>query len=186
MTLLRNGGTPTIDQIAAAADVSRRTIYAYFPTLDQLLLDAAAGAISEAGVDAALQPRSQGDDAAARVEALAGTLLDQAPETLPLGRQIIALTVTAPRQDGTTRGYRRLAWIEQAVEPLRGRLTDEQHNRLVSALAVVLGWEAMIVLRDLRGLDPAAERTVTTWAARALVTAMLREAQPPAATASRN
>ena len=62
------------------------------------------------------------------------------------------------------------------LEPLRPRLTDEQHERLVSSLAVVLGWEAMIVLRDVRGLDTAQEEAAMRWAARALVEAMISEA----------
>ncbi|WP_344836355.1 TetR/AcrR family transcriptional regulator [Nonomuraea dietziae] len=45
--LSAGGATPSIDEIAAAADVARRTIYSHFPTLDQLLIDATAGAINE-------------------------------------------------------------------------------------------------------------------------------------------
>src|SRR5215475_10220436 len=44
--LLAGGADPSINDIAAAADVSRRTIYTYFPTLDQLLLDATIGAMN--------------------------------------------------------------------------------------------------------------------------------------------
>src|SRR3954469_4211809 len=52
--LLQEGRTPSIDNVAAAADVSRRTIYMYFPALDQLLLDAAVGLMTMGDVDAAL------------------------------------------------------------------------------------------------------------------------------------
>ena len=53
--LLAAGADPSINDIAAPADVSRRTIYTYFPTLDQLLLDATVGAMNisvEAAIDA--------------------------------------------------------------------------------------------------------------------------------------
>src|SRR5262245_39256327 len=150
--LLLAGHTPTMDEVATAADVSRRTVYLYFPTLDQLLLDAALGAATEAGVEKALGFNDDDADVRARVDALAHTLLDSAPEPPPLGRQIMALTVTSPRE-GASRGHRRIKWIEEALEPLRGRLTDEQYQRLVSSLAVVIGWEAMVVLRDIRALD---------------------------------
>ena len=46
----------------------------------------------------------------------------------------------------------------------------------MSSLAVVLGWEAMIVLRDVRGLDTAQEEAAMRWAAHALVEAMISEA----------
>ncbi len=171
--------TPSVEEIARAADVSRRTIYTYFPTLDQLLIDATAGALSKATIDAALDQEADSDDPVARVEALARSMLDLAPVALPLGRQLIRLTVTAPAtqaSESPTRGYRRIEWIERALEPLRDRLDEEQFGRLVSALAVVIGWEAMIVLRDIRGLDTAQETQAVTWAARALIDAMLAEA----------
>jgi len=175
--LVSEGKTPSIDDIAEAADVSRRTIYLYFPTLDQLVLDASVALLSEATVDAALDTARYGDDAVARTDALVSALVHTANDALPLGRKILRLTVDAPRTtDGGRRGYRRIEWIERAVEPLRARLTDEQHERLVSSLAVVLGWEAMIVLRDVRGLDAVQEEAAMRWAARALVEAMISEA----------
>jgi AcrR family transcriptional regulator len=177
--LVADGRTPSVDDVARAADVSRRTIYMYFPTFEQLLIDATAGALSSAIVDPALDQYANAGDAAARVEALARSMLDVAPAALPLGRQLIRLTVAVPEAreaESPRRGYRRIEWIERALEPLRERLDEEQFERLVSALALVLGWEAMIVLRDLRGLSTAEETKTVVWAARALVDAMLSEA----------
>jgi hypothetical protein len=65
------------------------------------------------------------------------------------------------------RGYRRIAWIERAIEPLRDQLDEAGFQRLVSALAMVIGWEALIVLQDLRGLSPDDQADVSSWAARA-------------------
>jgi hypothetical protein len=98
-------------------------------------------------------------------------------DTLPLGRSLIRLTVDAPRDDPPSpkRGYRRVGWIERALEPLRDQLTSDEFERLVSALAMVVGWEAEIVLQDLRGLGPEEELAVTLWAARALIRAALDE-----------
>ena len=73
-----------------------------------------------------------------------------------------------------------MEWIERAMQPLRPGLTDERFERLVSALALVVGWEALTVLRDVRGLDGEQEEAVLTWSARALVEAMLAEAGPGA------
>jgi len=71
-----------------------------------------------------------------------------------------------------------MVWIEQAVQPWRDRLSPEQYERLISPLAVVLGWEAMVVLQDLRGLDAETECSVASWMARTIVEAMLAEAHP--------
>jgi AcrR family transcriptional regulator len=150
----------------------------YFSTLDQLLIDATAGALSNATIDAALDQAADSDDPTVRVDTLARAMLDLAGTSLPLGRELIRLTVTAPENQQTEspkRGYRRIEWIERALEPLRDRLDKEQFERLVSALAILIGWEAMVVLRDIRGLDPERETNVVTWATRTLVDAMLAE-----------
>jgi AcrR family transcriptional regulator len=173
--LVAAGRTPSIDEIAAAADVSRRTIYLHFPTLDHLLLDAASGLLAEATVDERLAAAEErGEDAVARTDALARGLAETAPSALPLGRKLIALTVDSPA-GSVRRGYRRTSWVERALAPVRDELSPERYERLVSALCVVLGWEAMVVLRDIRGLDADDEESTLRWAARALVQAALQE-----------
>ncbi|MDT4920719.1 MAG: hypothetical protein QOI15_1621 [Pseudonocardiales bacterium] len=176
--LLTAGHDPSIDEIAAEADVSRRTIYMYFPTLDQLVADATSGLLSERTIDPLLDSAKFSSDPLERVDQFAVSLLEIAPEALPLGRRILRLTVDSePVPDAPRRGYRRTEWIARVLEPLRAQLTDEQYERLASALSVVLGWEAMIVLQDVRGLDAAGEERVLRWAAQALVGAMLAEAE---------
>lgn len=168
--LLAAGADPSIADIAAAADVSRRTIYMYFPTLDQLLLDATAGAMNTE-VDAALAATAE-TDPRVRTEILVNTLCDTIGTSLPLGRKLIKLTVDAPPADGgPKRGYRRVRWIEQAVGPLRETLGADRFERLVSALSLVLGWEAFVVLYDVRGLDDAQARQVLLASALALIDA---------------
>jgi AcrR family transcriptional regulator len=173
--LLAAGADPSINEIAAAADVSRRTIYTYFPTLDQLLLDAALGAMNldvEAAIDEAGEP-----DARARIATLIALLSDGMAGGLPLGRKLIKLTVDAPPSGpGPKRGYRRIGWIEQALEPVRPRLGPDRFEQLVSALAVVIGWEAFVVLFDVRGLTAGQAREILTGAALTLLDAALAQA----------
>ena len=172
--LLAAGGNPSVNDIAAAADVSRRTIYTYFPTLDQLLLDATVGAMNinvEAAIDAVGEP-----DARARIAALIAVVSDGMADSLPLGRKLIKLTVDTPPADGgPRRGYRRIAWIEQALEPIRPRLGPDRFEQLVSVLAVVIGWEAFVVLFDVRGLSADQARETLTGAALTLVDAALAQ-----------
>ncbi len=174
--LLRAGANPSMADIAEAADVSRRTVYLYFPTLEQLLTDATIGALrSTEAVSDAIEAADAGDDAEARVVSMINAMAEQAAETLPMGRSLIKLTVDAePAEPGVPRrGYRRIGWIEQATAPLRERLTAEQYEQLVSGLAMVVGWEAMIVLADVRGLSAEQQRETMLWAARALIESAL-------------
>ena len=143
----------------------------------QLLLDATLGLLSQAAVDNAIGQADPGGDALDRVSAMIRALVNLSSQTMPLGRSLVRLTVDAPA-DSTgqpKRGYRRISWIESAIEPLRSNLDEAGFERLVSALAMVIGWEALIVLQDLRGLTPDERIDVSTWAAHALIQAALQE-----------
>jgi AcrR family transcriptional regulator len=182
IALLARGGTPSVSDVAAAADVSRRTVYLYFPSFDQLLLDATVGALTQASVDRAIETFAAGDDIRARVERMVRALHRVSPEIERLGRELIRLTVAARSpQDGThapRRGYRRVEWIESALSPWRASLGPARWRRLVSALAMIVGWEALIVQRDVRGLSAAEGEELSVWAAHALVDASLDERPP--------
>lgn len=171
MDLLATGADPSVNDIAAAADVSRRTVYMHFPTLDQLLLDATIG-LMNVDVDAALE-RVRSGDVRTRVRVLIAELYRTMRESLPLGRKLIRLTVEAPPPpDGAPRrGHRRVMWLEWVVEPLRGTLPNRRLEELISALCLVIGWEAFIALIDVRGLSPKAAEAVTLRTATALLDA---------------
>jgi AcrR family transcriptional regulator len=171
--LLRAGDEPSVNEIAAAADVSRRTVYLYYPTLDQLVLDATLGTLNT-DIDAALDAQTS-DDPHARLDTLVTELFRTMDSSLPLGRKLIKLTIDAPApaEGQPRRGHRRISWIEWAVQPCRKHLTRQAHADLVSALALVIGWEAFIALLDVRGLSTARARAVTLRAAHAILDGFL-------------
>jgi AcrR family transcriptional regulator len=178
--LLAQGRTPSINEVAEAAEVSRRTVYMYFPTLEQLLVDAALLAVTRDTVDAALGAMQDDDDVERRVETMARAVHRLFAETERQGRTLLRLTVESGGSDRApdqpVRGYRRVEWIERALAPLRGRLDAARFERLVSGLAMVIGWEALIVERDVRALPLDEAEEISVWAARALVRATLDEA----------
>src|ERR1700750_1745245 len=92
--LLRSGVEPSVHEIAAAADVSRRTVYLYYPTLDQLILDATLGSLNT-GVDEALRAQVS-DDPHARLDTLVTELFTTMDSSLPLGRKLVKLTIDMP------------------------------------------------------------------------------------------
>ncbi len=181
MALLARGETPSVEDVAAAADVSRRTVYLYFPTFDQLLIDATVGALSQTSVDRAIDADREGDasDVPDRVERMVRALHDVTPDVERLGRSLIRLTVDPPARtsgsEAPRRGYRRVEWIESALSPWRERIGPARWRRLVAALAMVVGWEALIVQRDVCGLSAAEGEELSVWAARAFLRATLQD-----------
>jgi AcrR family transcriptional regulator len=176
--LVAGGATPSVTEIADAAQVSRRTIYMYFPTLEQLLIDATLGALTQNTIDPVLAPTAS-PDPVTRAEKLARAVNTHSSEMMHLGRALIRLTVEAdaPAAGGPRRGYRRVQWIEQALAPAREQLTRKEFDRLVSALCVLIGWEPLIVLKDIRALDDRHIDDVLTFAVRAVVEKALDESK---------
>lgn len=171
MRLLAAGESPSASDVAREADVSRRTIYLYFPTFEHLLIDATLGLLgSTAAITATAEDDGDGD-IEARLDRTVRSIQRGAAQTEHLGRNLIRLTAE-PRPDTDTpppRGYRRVEWLESALAPLREQLDDERFERLISALVLISGWEPLIILRDVRGLDAAAAEEICAWAARALL-----------------
>lgn len=181
--LLAKGQTPSVTEVAAAADVSRRTVYMYFPTIEQLLIDAALQSITRETVGTVLDAMEDDPDVARRVETMTRAVQGMFVSTEPQGRTLLRLTLDTPPQDRPPnqpiRGYRRIEWIERALAPLRDQLDAPRFERLVSALAMVIGWESLIVARDIRALSVEEAQEVSAWAARTLVGATLKEAGFP-------
>ena len=175
MRLLAAGRTPSITDVVEAAQVSRRTIYMYCPTVEQLLLTATLGAVSKDVMDPSVAASA---DPVAGIEKLSRAVNSLSGTTLHLGRSLIRLTVESPppRHGAPRRGHRRVEWIERALVSLRGKLPRPEYQRLVSALSVVMGWEPLVVLQDVRGLTQKQAEDVLAFAARALVHAALHRA----------
>ncbi len=103
--LLSSGTTPSIAEVAEAADVSRRTVYMYFPTIEQLLVDAALVSITRESVDAKLDELDAAGelDAESRVEAMARSVQQLFVSTEQQGRTLIRLTVDRERGKSGTK-----------------------------------------------------------------------------------
>jgi AcrR family transcriptional regulator len=175
--LVADGKTPTVAEAADAARVSRRTAYRYFPTQPKLLTEAALEGL-RAPMEAALAEVPAGPkvhDMESRVAALIDQMQSMAIRHEPSLRTMIHQTVLERTSGVPRRGTRRIDWIESAVKPVRKRLGEKAYARLVSGLALCGGIEALLVLRDIRGLSEFDAIEVSRWAALALLRQTLKE-----------
>ena len=169
--LLRDGRTPTFDEIAEAAMVSRATAYRYFPGLDAILLEAALHMETPTPEALFADPQAPAD-ALARVEALDAALsaMMRANEA-PL-RALLAQTVMRSGDpDAPVRQNRRGPLVAAALDGARPPLPPAGRDRLAKALPVLLGIEARVVFRDVLGVDDAEADRVRRWMIRTLVNA---------------
>lgn len=187
--LLSRGLTPTTTEVADEAGVSRRTAYRYFPTQEQLLVEASLEGLRPT-VEAAMRQvtvksKAGGRHAPGEADvALAEARLDATVRVMhaltlehePLLRTIQRLTAGGATSPGVRpRGSRRVDWVTAAVDPVRDRLGTEAFSRLVSALCACVGFDSFFVLRDVRGLSPEDAEGVTRWMAAAILRASLAE-----------
>jgi len=172
--LVGQGRTPTVAEVADAALVSRATAYRYFPNQEALLvelpLDEDAPTVESLfGADAP----ADAEDRAALVQ---NALYDLARDHETEFRIFLSASVTRSlrARDGRAdpfRGARRSALLREALAPLGSELPDEQLERLETAVAMLVGVEAMIVSRDVLRLDHDEARRAGEWAVRQLVRA---------------
>ncbi len=171
--LLAKGETPTVSEVADAATVSRATAYRYFPTQDALLLEVpldqdAPTVRSLFGPDAPTDP----EDRAALVQ---NALYDLSRTHEAEFRIFLHQSLTRGGREQTTgepfRGARRAALLAEALAPLADELPAAEIERLQTAVSVLVGFESMIVLRDVLRLDHDAAREAGEWAVRTMVRA---------------
>jgi len=172
--LLAQGTTPTVEQAAAAAQVSRSAAYRYFPN-QRALLAATYPLIDRPS----LLPDPAPADPAARLAAVADAQTQLVLELEPeLRTQLrLALEAEPADRDGLPlRRGRRITWIQEALAPLRGQLPDHQLRRLVHAIGAAVGVEALVWLTDVAGLSRQQAVEVMRWSARTLLRAALADA----------
>ncbi len=179
--LIREGRRPTVEEAALAVGISKRTAYRYFISQDHLLADAALESL-RSGVEDMLAATSAAGDVHARIAALAVAMSRLAQQHDAELRVMIRASLDQNAGGGSgsgrpPRGRRRLDWIEMALAPARDRFAPDAYERLVRSLAVCLGIDALIVLRDICGVTGQAAEDTMIWAATAVLDRALAEAE---------
>jgi AcrR family transcriptional regulator len=174
--LVATGVTPTVEQAATGAGISRTTAYRYFPNQRALLMAAhpETAAVSMLPIDPPADP-------VARLDAVIEAFTDLIVETEAQQRTMLRLSLEADDAERAAlplRQGRAIAWIEEALAPLRGRLSDKELRQLVLAIRSAVGIEALVWLTDVAGLSRAESLRLVRWSAHALLQAALT-APPP-------
>jgi AcrR family transcriptional regulator len=172
--LIVSGVTPTVEDAAAAASIARTTAYRYFPNQRDLLV----AAYPEFELRSLLGDPPP-DAVEARLDAVVGEYLRKTIDNEAALRAALRLSLDphgADREKLLLRQGRVIAWLKEALEPLRGRLSEQAVERLVYAVRAAAGIEALIWLCDIAGLSRDEAKELMIWSARALLRSTLAEA----------
>jgi AcrR family transcriptional regulator len=173
--LLAQGVTPTVEQAADQASISRTTAYRYFRNRRALLV----AAYPEIEARSLLDDDAP-EDPAARLELVMESLTQQLLEHEPELRAALRLSLELPRPDAealSLRQGRALRWIEDALAPLRDRLRGEEVHRLALAIRATVGIEPLVWLTDVGGLPRQDAADLMRASARTLLRAALADAE---------
>jgi AcrR family transcriptional regulator len=149
--LIAAGRTPTVEEAAESASISRTTAYRYFPNRRALLL----AAHPEVGATTMLPPDPPADPAA-RLDAVVRSFTAMILDTEAQQRTTLRLSLEstpAERAALPLRQGRAIRWIAEALEPLATEVPAKELRRLTLAVRATIGIEALVWLTDVAGLS---------------------------------
>ena len=150
---------------------ARATAYRYFPN-QRALLVAAHPEIERRS----LLPEAAPEDPAARLDAVIAAFVQLIVTTEAQQRTMLRLSLDPDpgrRADLPLRQGRAIAWIEEALSPLRTQLSEPELRRLVLAIRSATGIEALVWLTDIAGLSREEAGDLMRWSASALLRSAL-------------
>ncbi|GAA4863591.1 TetR family transcriptional regulator [Pseudonocardia benzenivorans] len=173
--LLSHGTTPTVEEAAEAAAVSRTTAYRYFPNQRALV----AAAYPEVDQDSLL-PDDPPDDPVQRLDLLlAATNRIVRDWEMQLRAALrLSLEPGAEPTGPVLRRGRVIGWLADALEPLAATHPDVDRDRLAVAIRAATGIEAFVWLVDVARYPREEALELMRWNGRAILRAALDDGGP--------
>lgn len=149
--LLAEGVTPTVEQAAERASISRTTAYRYFPNQRSLLV-AAVPMLDQEGLLGPDPPEDPEQRVQRVVRALTSQLLHDELQLRAMLRLSLDPQPVGPERLPLRRG-RAIGWLEDALEPLRDQLSGKEVRELAIAIRAAVGIEPFVWLTDIAGVS---------------------------------
>jgi AcrR family transcriptional regulator len=164
--LVGEGRSPTVEDAAEAAGIARTTAYRYFRNQAELLV-----AAHPEIVKTSLLPADAPTSAEERLDVVVREITRLIAERETNYRTMLRLSLdpATPRDSLVLRQGRAIGWIDDALTPLRSRLSRAERRRLVLAIRSAIGIEAFVWLVDVGGLSRQDALKTMRWSARSLL-----------------
>lgn len=161
----KGGSSPTVEDAAAAASISRTTAYRYFPNQNALLV----AAHPETDVTTLIDP-DVSDDPETRLKAAVDAFTRLIIDTEIQQRTMLRLSLDPDASvDLPLRKGRAIGWFEDALSPLLTQLSPTQVHRLAIAVRSAVGIESLVWLTDIAGFSREEAAELMQWSAVAML-----------------
>ena len=174
--LVTAGLTPTVEDAAAAASISRTTAYRYFAN-QRVLLAAAHPETTTTTLLPPDAPVDPGERLDLVVREFMRIILDTEAQQRTMLRLSLEARPSASPAELPLRQGRAIGWIEEALTPLRERIEPAEFRRLVLAVRSAMGIEALVWLTDIAGMSRTEAVDLMRWSARAMYDATVERTQ---------
>ena len=180
VALVRRGRIPSVAEVAVAARVSRATAYRYFPSRSKLVSAVIAEALAPVrrAVPQQGEPKQRLHELLNRTYSRFSEYEPHMRAALQLALEHQSLERAGLLEEEPFRRGQRTHILATTLSPLKKELSKKIYQRLLHALAVVYGIEAMVILKDICGASDRETEAVVRWMMDALVDAALRENRP--------
>jgi AcrR family transcriptional regulator len=164
--LLDKGTSPTVEDAAAAASISRTTAYRYFRNQVELLT-----AVHPEIARTSLLPQNAPAGVEERLDLVVREITRNVAESELHYRTMLRLSLDpeTPRESLVLRRGRVVGWLEDALAPLGTRLPRAEKQRLVHAIRTAIGIEAFVWLVDVGKLSRQEALKTMRWSAKTLL-----------------
>ncbi len=162
--LITAGDTPSVEEVAEAAGISRPTAYRYFASQGELL----AAAYPETSAASAL-PDPPPEAVDERVAAVAEFVISRVQDSERQQRAMLRLSLGEVPHELPLRQGRAIPWFIEALEPMAESVGEEGVRRIALALRAACGIETRVWLSDVAGLPPADVSVLQRWMVDALI-----------------
>jgi AcrR family transcriptional regulator len=177
---VQRGESPNMTQIAEAARVSKSTAYRYFPSLDALLAEALLEITIKPDLESVYAVAQTAGTPAARLDAVVRAdhaLVIKHEHAFRTAIRVMLTSASEDMSETPRRPGNRLRYLAQALAPLQEQFGSERMERLVMALALCVGMESIVVMKDICGLTSAEAEAVKLWATGALLHFAVQESE---------
>lgn len=169
--LMKKSEKITLEDVAKEANISRATIYRYFSNIDLLIMEASLD-IQHLSADQIKEETNE----LSLVERILFiqehyNSLAQKNET-GFRRYLSAALTESITNKKKVRGARRVESLKKSLEPFKARLPKEQYERLINIASVLMGIDALIVAKDVCGLNNDESSELLKWGIQMIVKGM--------------
>jgi AcrR family transcriptional regulator len=161
----------SLEDVAKEAKISRATIYRYFSNIDLLIMEATLDIQHPSAQE--LVDEVQGLRLPERIFYIQHhyNTLAQKNEN-GFRRYLSAALAESVTKNQKVRGARRVESLRKSLEPFKKQLSKKDYDNLINIASLLMGIDALIVTKDVCGLDNRGSSELLKWGMEMLIKGM--------------